>query len=206
MGLIMKFIKNWLSKRHLSSVKKYIIHGSTIFLNPFRLVINFPKQDKTYLSVGNDTMLECVVILESDTGEVTIGNNSFIGNSTIICRTKVEIGDNVFIAWGGYIYDHDSHSIDYKHRIDDIKQQLSDYKNGLNFIQNKNWAVVNSKPIKISSNVWIGMHCTILKGVTIGEGAIVGANSVVTKDVPAWTVVGGNPAKIIKQIPIDQRK
>ena len=69
-----------------------------------------------------------------------------------------------------------------------------------NFIKNKNWNVVNSKPIIIHSNVWIGMNCIILKGVTIGQGAIVAAGSVITKDVPPWTIVGGNPARAIKEI------
>ena len=52
----------------------------------------------------------------------------------------------------------------------------------------------------IGNDVWIGDKATILPGVTIGNGAIIAANAVVTKDVPAYTVVGGNPAKIIKTI------
>ncbi|MFD0830617.1 acyltransferase [Mucilaginibacter boryungensis] len=79
-------------------------------------------------------------------------------------------------------------------------QQVKDYKAGLNFIAGKNWDVVKTKPIKICSDAWIGMNCIILKGVTIGEGAIVAAGSVVTKDVPAWTVVAGNPAKVVKTL------
>ena len=59
---------------------------------------------------------------------------------------------------------------------------------------------MNSKPIKICNDAWIGMNVIVLKGVTIGEGAIVGAGSVVTKDVPAWSVVAGNPACIIKYL------
>ena len=65
---------------------------------------------------------------------------------------------------------------------------------------------MNTAPIKICDNAWIGMNCIILKGVTIGEGAIVGAGSVVTKSVPPWTIVGGNPAKVIKEISIEKRK
>ena len=53
-------------------------------------------------------------------------------------------------------------------------------------------------PVIIGNNVWIGDKATILGGVTIGDGAVIAANSVVTKDVPAYSVVGGNPAKIIK--------
>ena len=55
------------------------------------------------------------------------------------------------------------------------------------------------KPIVIGDNVWIASHATILPGVTIGEGAVVGACAVVTKDVEPWTVVGGNPARFIKK-------
>lgn len=62
---------------------------------------------------------------------------------------------------------------------------IANIRNGRNFIAHKNWDVVNSKPITICNDAWIGMNCIILKGVTIGEGAIVGAGSVVIKDVPA---------------------
>ncbi|WP_369813950.1 DapH/DapD/GlmU-related protein [Flavobacterium sp. KJJ] len=110
------------------------------------------------------------------------------------------------MAWGTFVYDHNSHSLDYKERQNDILQQLSDYREGKFFTENKNWDVVDSKPIKICSNAWIGMNCIILKGVTIGEGAIVGAGSVVTKDVPAWTVVGGNPAVVIKKLEGELKK
>jgi len=70
----------------------------------------------------------------------------------------------------------------------------------------KNWEVVNSRPIKIEDDVWIGMNVLVLKGVTIGRGAIVAAGSVVTKNVEPWTVVGGNPAKLIKKLPIGIRE
>lgn len=57
-----------------------------------------------------------------------------------------------------------------------------------------------AKPVKIGKNVWIGAHATILPGVTIGDGAIVAAGAVVSKDVPENTVVGGVPAKVIKNV------
>ena len=68
--------------------------------------------------------------------------------------------------------------------------------------QNKqmNWDQVNSKPIFIKKNAWIGMRSIILKGVTVGEGSIVAAGSVVTKDVPDYTLVAGNPAVIKKKL------
>ena len=56
------------------------------------------------------------------------------------------------------------------------------------------------KRVKIGSNVWIGSNVTILPGVEIGDGAVVGAGSVVTKNVPEYSIVAGNPAKVIKTI------
>ena len=155
---------------------------------------------KTYLHIGNDCIINGSFIFESKEGEILIGNHTFIGGSTFISHSKIEIGDNVTIAWGCTIYDHNSHSLDYMERRKDIDDQLNDIRSGQNFIANKNWASVKSAPIKICNDAWIGMNVIVLKGVTIGEGAIVGAGSVVTKDVPAWTVVGGNPAKIIKKL------
>lgn len=202
-GFLLNVRRKYLSKCRYNSFKDYIIIGSSHFLDAFRINLNNPLKDKIYLSVGNDTILNCQITFESQEGEIVVGNNTFLGGSHLICRTKIEIGDNVFIAWGGTIYDHDSHSLDYRERQKDIEQQLLDFRSGKNFIENKNWDVVNSKPIKICSNAWIGMNCIILKGVTIGEGAIVAAGSVVTKDVEAWTIAGGNPAKFIKNIPTD---
>jgi acetyltransferase-like isoleucine patch superfamily enzyme len=67
-------------------------------------------------------------------------------------------------------------------------------------------AHTESSPIQIGKNVWIGFDCCVLPGVTIGEGAVVGARSVVTTDVPPYTVVAGNPARIIKKIEAPQAR
>lgn len=63
---------------------------------------------------------------------------------------------------------------------------------------------LTTAPIKIGNGVWVGAEAYIGPGVTIGEGAVIAARSVVVKDVPAWTVVGGNPAKFIKERPVDK--
>ena len=154
--------------------------------------------------IGNDCMIGCNFIFESDKGEIEIGDRTFINAGTnLISRSKIKIGNDVTIAWGCTIYDHNSHSIDWKERQKDLKQQIEDYKKGLNFIENKNWNTVKSKPITICDKVWIGFDCTILNGVTIGEGAIIGAKSVIREDVEPWSIVVGNPARVIKTIKHD---
>ena len=173
--------------------------GNSILLENFKIQATELREGK-HIKIGNDNMLDCQIIFESEKGFVSIGERVFIGCSTIICRTAIEFGNNIFVAWGVIFYDHDSHSMDFEQRQKDITQQLSDHRNGNSFIKNKNWDVVKSAPIKICDNAWIGMNAIILKGVVIGEGAIVGAGSVVTKNVDPWTVVGGNPARVIKHL------
>lgn len=203
--VLIQQLKKYRSKARLNSAKRYIKFGNSYFFELFTLTLNKPA-NKTFITIGDRSILNCEAVFETVEGEIHVGNNVFIGASQLICRSKITIEDYVFIAWGCVIYDHNSHSIDYKERQNDIHQQLLDYESGKNFIESKNWDVVNTKPIKICSNAWIGMNCIILKGVTIGEGAIVGAGSVVTKDVAPWTIVGGNPAELIKEVPAELRK
>jgi len=177
------------------------IHPDAVLNNGFSIDLRKPVSDKKYVTIGKDCMVSANFIFESEEGEVTLGERVFLGGSNIICRTRIEFGSNIFVAWGCYFYDHNSHSLDHIERQNDITLQLEDYRTGRpNFIYSKNWDVVKSSPIKICDNAWIGMHAMILKGVTIGEGAIVAAGSVVIKDVEPWTMVGGNPAKFVKHL------
>lgn len=205
-GFISKKVKDLAFLRHYKSVQKYIKAGDSHFFKSFRLILIKPVKNKVFLTVGDNSILDCKVLFESEKGEVSIGNNCYIGSSSIICRSKIEFGNNVMIAMGSVFYDHDSHSINYKERENDINQQLIDHRNGKFFIENKSWTDVNSSPIRIGNNAWIGINCIILKGVTIGEGAIVGAGSVVTRDIPAWCIAAGNPAKVIKEISNEYRR
>lgn len=174
------------------------IIGSGTINRGINLRLDNPVVGKQYLTIGEDCIVGGNFIFESTEGKITIGNHSYIGGSTFISRSSITIGNNVTIAWGGTVYDHDSHSLDYLDRRKDIDDQLECIRAGKNFIENKDWLNVNSKPIVIKDDAWIGMNVIILKGVTIGRGAIVGAGSVVTKDVPDWCVAAGNPARVVK--------
>lgn len=165
----------------------------------FRMHSNSNKVD-----IHPDSMLACNFVFESESGHIKIDEGTFINaGSSLICKDEIKIGKYVTIAWGCTIYDHNSHSLDYCHRVDDIKRQLDDYRNNHYFIKSKDWSTVKSKKIIIEDYAWIGMNCTILSGVTIGKGAIVGAGSVVRHDVEPWTVVAGNPAQFVKRLKND---
>jgi len=116
-----------------------------------------------------------------DLPELTIGDDSTINYCTVISVcSRVTIGKRCKIAGEVKIFDNNSHSI---------------------FPENDRIMTENDiKPIVIEDDVWVGMNSIILKGVTLGKGCVVAAGAVVTKDVPPMTVVGGNPARILKKI------
>jgi acetyltransferase-like isoleucine patch superfamily enzyme len=147
------------------------------------------------LVVEGDSQVDGTIVCEREEVIIKIGKRTFM-NGTVIAAQGVTIGNDVLISWGVTIVDHNSHSIAFSERAKDVQ----DWRSG-----KKDWSNVKIAPIKISDKVWIGFNAIILKGVSIGEGAIIGAGSVVTKDVPAWTVAAGNPARIIRGIPEDER-
>jgi galactoside O-acetyltransferase len=171
----------------------------------FGVRCDVPRSDVA-LTVGDRCILRNQFIFESDRGRITVGDGVFINSGTmVVSRSSVEIGNNVTIAWGCVIYDHDSHSMSCLDRVADQDQQLLDLPLG-NFIAHKDWSNVATAPIKICDHVWLGFDVVVLKGVTIGEGAIIGAGAIVTRDVPPWTIAAGNPARVVKEIPRELRK
>lgn len=185
--------------------KNYFEKGGSTFMNA-NSSIRFDVVDKIesrkYVTIGEKGIINAHFIFESERGELTIGDNVHIGGATFISRNKIEIHNDVTMAWGIIIYDHNSHSIYWEERKRDNNQCYDDYINcNGNNVANKDWSFVTDSPIIIESKVWIGFDVTILKGITIGEGAVIGAKSVVTKNVEPWTVVAGNPAIVVKYLP-----
>lgn len=154
------------------------------------------------VQIGKESVMACSIVLERETGTVTIGDRTYIGASLLVCAEKIGIGSDVLIAWGCTIVDHDSHSLDWRNRADDVRLWREGFiQGGLDRAAAiKNWDVVKCSPVVIQDKVWIGFNSILLKGITVGEGAVIAAGSVVTKDVPAWTVVAGNPARVVKEI------
>lgn len=183
-----------------------LINETTILKNGLSLRFDTEKEKRKYVEIGEKGIIGANFIFESPKGYVKIGNNVHIGSANFISRSSIEVGNDVTMAWDIMLYDHDSHSIFWEYRQNDNKKCYTDYMtHNKNNVVNKDWSYVKSAPIKICDKVWIGFGVTILKGVTIGDGAVVGAKSVITRDVPAWVVVAGNPAKIIKEIPFNLR-
>jgi acetyltransferase-like isoleucine patch superfamily enzyme len=148
-------------------------------------------------TVGEKSLIRAEMVYEREGASIEIGNRTFIGQGLFTIAERLVIGDDVMVSWNVTIADHNSHSLRFSERSKDVE---------LNAFQGiKLWDSVKVAPVTIKNKVWIGFGCSLLKGVTIGEGAVVGANSVVTKDVPPWTIVAGNPAKVIREIPENER-
>lgn len=131
------------------------------------------------IHVGNNVLLERYVrISMGDNARIYIGDNTYIADfSNLLAVKEINIGQNCAISWHVLFMDTSSHPFGYRDEAPTTK----------------------IAPIVVKDHVWIGCRAVVLKGVTIGEGAIVANNAVVTKDVPPHTMVGGNPARIIKE-------
>lgn len=187
------------------SSKKYLIVGK----NPRILSFNAIKVEapKAKIIIGDSVIIyyDCD-ILATDSGYIEIGNNCIIGsNFRMYSKEKIILGNAVLISWDVFICDYDGHPQNPELRYEEILLMQKNFfptfdKKFVKYDNQTYQPSYISKPIVIEDNVWIGASVIILKGVHIGEGSIIAAGSVVTKDVPSRCVVAGNPAKIVKKL------
>jgi acetyltransferase-like isoleucine patch superfamily enzyme len=117
----------------------------------------------------------------SKSAVISIGQHSHLTATIIIAMNRIEIGNHVWIGSNTTIVDTDFHPLDPHQRLIDP-------------------SIADTAPVTIEDDVFIGMNCIILKGVHIGKSSVVGAGSVVTKDVPPNAIVVGNPAVFVRNI------
>jgi acetyltransferase-like isoleucine patch superfamily enzyme len=125
---------------------------------------------------------QVILAAPAPNSQIYIGRGTGLSGAVIHSRSSIKIGQFVTIGANSMIFDHDFHP------VNPIERRVGSIH------------CINTKPILIEDDVWIGANVMILKGVHIGEGAVIGAGSVVTKDIPAFTIWAGNPAKFIKNI------
>jgi acetyltransferase-like isoleucine patch superfamily enzyme len=127
-------------------------------------------------------------------GRVALGECALVHGARIICDGEVDIGDYALISWNVVLMDT------YRVPFDPAQRRAELERVAGRFPRHLTGADVPAKPVRIGRNVWIGFDACVLPGVTIGEGSIVGARSVVTEDVAPYTVVAGNPARVIRHL------
>ncbi len=173
--------------------KNSIVGKNTKFAAPAKCT-NFSRNSRKIIIGDNSFVMGNMCV--SPNGNIETGDHFYLGQRSVVgSETSIKIGRCVIISNDVRIYDNNNHPISPKAR-----ENMS-----LNGFSNDNWGWHHSvsAPIVIEDNVWIGQYSTILKGVTIGKGSIVATRAVVTKDVPPYTIVAGNPAKVVKQIEED---
>ena len=171
-----------LGYRHVKYGNNLRIHGRIFCVSNSKdgivmgdnVSINSSRQSNP---IGGDTK---TTLFAKGVGKIRIGNDCGMSNVTIFAEESIVIGNHVRIGGSTKIYDTDFHWLNIKERL------------------TKEGGV--TKPVEIKDGAFIGAHCIVLKGVTIGEESVVGAGSVVTKSIPAGEIWGGNPAKFIRKI------
>jgi acetyltransferase-like isoleucine patch superfamily enzyme len=188
-----------LSKRVLNRLGSYanrvrfkfygVKHGNNCVVQGKLYLKLFPSSvieigDNFYFSSGNCINALCAnkrgAMYATDGANIVIGDNVGMSSTVLWCHNSIKIGNNVKIGGNCTLIDTDSHSMDYLKRRDFRTDSGK------------------SKPIVIEDDVMIGMNTIVLKGVTIGARSIIGAGSVVTKNIPPDSVACGNPAKVVK--------
>ena len=135
------------------------------------------------LEVGADTLFEPGVwITAPGAARIRIGSGTFLNLGVMIAAFElVEIGNHCMLANGCFVSDAN-------HRFEDVQRPVT-------------WQGFSTKgPTRIGDNVWCGAHVVVTSGVTIGERCVIGANSVVTEDIPAFSIAAGAPARVLRSI------
>lgn len=160
---------------------KIIVCKPNLFHTPSKIIIGHHFQAQADPAWNTYGIIQPNILnVRSGGAEIILGDNVGMSGSTISSAQSIQIGNNVLIGSGCVICDNDAHPINPKDRGAQIK--------------------VKALPIRIEDDVFIGARCLILKGVQIGAGAMIGAGSVVTKNIPSYEIWAGNPAKFIKKI------
>jgi acetyltransferase-like isoleucine patch superfamily enzyme len=128
-------------------------------------------------------------------GRVVLGDYALLNGVRVICDSSVEIGDYALISWGVVLMDTYRVPFDRDARRDVLRNVAAHRPRGI-----RGGGPWPARPIRIGKNVWIGADACVLPGVTIGEGSVVGTRSVVTQDVPPYTIAAGNPARIVRRL------
>lgn len=173
------FFKVWyrlIYGSHVKFGKRTIVNHKLCFKGPGRLIFGDDVNLWSHKEPNEFFTFDPSAVIK-------IGARSRLNGVGIQCKTAVTIGEDCLIG-SALIVDTDFHSVHFEHRNDP--------------------AFIKTKPVQIGDRVWLAGQCAILKGVTIGQEAVVGFRAVVTKDVAAKTVVAGNPAKEIGSVTHEQ--
>lgn len=149
------------------------------------------RQPRSSIVIGCESRILARFETYRHGGKIIVGDHCFIGQNTYLwSASEIRVGNRVLISHDVNIHDTNSHSLSAARRHEHFKDIFS---RGAPIALDD----IPTRPIMIEDDAWIGFGATVLKGVTVGRGAIVAARSLVTKDVPPYTIVAGSPAREI---------
>jgi serine acetyltransferase len=173
------------------------LHGKTHLETTYSF-LHYRSQLELGVSLGEGSTVYLGTMFDvGPKGRVSIGRCALVHGAWIICDAAVEIGDYALISWNVVLMDTYRAAKDPAARRHELRQVPGSPRRRLE-------AAAPARPIRIGRNVWIGFDCCVLPGVSIGQGSVVGARSVVVEDVPPFTLVAGNPARRIRAIENDE--
>lgn len=183
-------IKHWLGKATCELGRGAVLYPEARIRNALG--------DSSAIQIGEFSHIKGELLTFGHGGRIKVGRYCFLGqNARIWSAAIIEIGDRTLISHDVNIFDNSTHPVSARARHEQFKAIITSG-------QPKS-IDLGEKPVRIGKDVLIGCMSVVLKGVTIGDGAIVGAGSVVVSDVPPWTIVVGNPARSIREIPTNER-
>jgi acetyltransferase-like isoleucine patch superfamily enzyme len=145
------------------------------------------------LWLGRGATLDDGAVLDiGPRGMVRLGDFALVTSPRILCDLSVEIGDYALVSWNAILMDS------YRVPLDPAERARGQV------FGPPSRERTEARPVRIGRNAWIGFEACVLPGVTVGEGSVVAARSVVTTDVPPYVVVAGNPARVVRQLPQDE--
>ena len=177
---------------HPGTIPENVAFDPSAYVGTSYSFTRFRSEAPVGLRIGRAASLCDLTILDvGPRGRVVIGDYALVNGAMIICDSEVTIGDYALIGWDVVLMDTYRVPFDVALRRRALEQVPHESPRRLA-------ADVPAHPIRIARNVWIGFEACVLPGVSIGEGAIVGARAVVTEDVPPGAVVAGNPARMVR--------
>jgi acetyltransferase-like isoleucine patch superfamily enzyme len=154
--------------------------------------------DSSRIVIGANSHIRGELMLFGHGGRISIGEWCYVGDGTRIwSASSITVGNRVLISHSANIFDNLTHPIGAAARHEQVRQI---FKHG-----HPREIALDESPVRICDDAWIGAGAMVMRGVTVGQGGIVAAGAVVTKDVPAFSVVAGNPAVLIRELPADVR-
>jgi acetyltransferase-like isoleucine patch superfamily enzyme len=172
-----KLLNDW----YPGTIPKNVVIDPTAYIGSSYNFVRFRSKLPIGAVIGYGASLDASTLDVGPRGKVIIEDYAMITQAYVLCDIEVSIGAYSMVAWNAVLIDN------YRMRTDHRR-----------LIGNSSGA---GGPIRLGRNTWIGFEACVLPGVTIGEGSIVGARSVVTEDVLPYVVVAGNPARMIRKLP-----